>query len=39
LVFEAKNGWQPLCEFLDVQIPNTVYPRVNTTEEFQNRNL
>ena len=37
LVFEAKNGWKPLCDFLEVPIPETDYPRVNTTEEFQNR--
>ncbi len=37
LVFEAKNGWKPLCDFLEVPIPSTDYPRVNTTEQFQNR--
>ncbi len=37
LVFEAKNGWKPLCDFLEVPVPETDYPRVNTTEEFQNR--
>lgn len=34
LVFEAKEGWGPLCEFLEVDVPDTDYPRVNTTEEF-----
>ncbi len=38
LVFEAKQGWAPLCEFLEVEIPATVYPRVNSTAEFQSRN-
>ena len=37
LVFEAKRGWEPLCRFLEVEVPETDYPRVNTTEEFQNR--
>ena len=37
LVFEARNGWKPLCDFLEVPIPGTDYPRVNTTEQFQNR--
>ncbi len=35
LVFEAQHGWAPLCEFLDVPVPNTPYPKSNTTEEFQ----
>lgn len=34
LVFEAKDGWEPLCEFLDVPVPDTDYPRVNTTDDF-----
>lgn len=34
LVFEAKDGWAPLCEFLGVDIPETDYPRSNSTEEF-----
>ena len=35
LVFEAKQGWQPLCSFLEVPVPETDYPRMNTTEEFR----
>ena len=35
LVFEAKQGWQPLCRFLEVPVPGTDYPRMNTTEEFR----
>lgn len=35
LVFEAKQGWEPLCKFLGVPVPSIPYPRVNTTEEFQ----
>ncbi|MEM8768266.1 MAG: sulfotransferase family protein [Pseudomonadota bacterium] len=34
LVFEASQGWAPLCEFLEVPIPDEPYPRVNTTEDF-----
>ncbi len=34
LVFEAKQGWVPLCSFLDVAVPDTDYPRVNSTEDF-----
>lgn len=35
LVFDAKMGWDPLCEFLEVPVPDTDYPRTNTTEQFQ----
>jgi len=34
LVFEAKQGWQPLCDFLGVPEPENDYPRINTTEQF-----
>jgi len=37
MVFEAAQGWEPLCKFLDVPIPATPFPRTNTTEEFQKR--
>ena len=37
LVFEAKQGWQPLCDFLGVSVPATPYPETNTTAEFQAR--
>lgn len=29
LVFEVKQGWEPLCEFLDVPVPNTPFPHLN----------
>jgi hypothetical protein len=38
LVFEAKEGWEPLCRFLGVGVPDEPYPRVNTTEDFRDRN-
>jgi hypothetical protein len=34
LVFEAKQGWEPLCTFLGVDVPDEPYPRVNTTDDF-----
>lgn len=34
LVFEAKDGWGPLCQFLDVPVPEVAFPRVNSREEF-----
>jgi len=29
LIHNPKEGWKPLCEFLDVPIPNVPYPRRN----------
>jgi hypothetical protein len=35
LVFEAAQGWEPLCAFLGVPAPQTPFPKVNSTEEFK----
>jgi hypothetical protein len=35
LVFEAKEGWAPLCEFLGKDVPSEPYPRVNSKEEMR----
>jgi hypothetical protein len=37
LVFEAKRGWQPLCDFLGVPVPSVPYPRTNSREEMLER--
>ena len=34
LVFEVKDGWQPLCTFLDQPVPDVPFPRTNNTAEF-----
>jgi len=34
LVWEVKEGWGPLCKFLDVPEPSTPFPRVNDTAEI-----
>ena len=34
LVFEAKDGWEPLCNFLNVPVPDGPYPRTNDRAEF-----
>ena len=39
LVFEAKQGWQPLCDFLGVPVPESPYPRINSREEMQQRGI
>ncbi|NOX49647.1 MAG: sulfotransferase family protein [Gammaproteobacteria bacterium] len=37
LVFEATQGWSPLCNFLGVPVPDTAYPKTNTAQQFQQR--
>ncbi len=34
LVYGMGDGWGPLCSFLQVPVPDTPYPRTNSTEEF-----
>jgi Sulfotransferase domain len=34
LVYEVKEGWGPLCRFLDVPEPVDPFPRTNAREEF-----
>lgn len=37
LVFEVKDGWEPLCTFLDIPPPAEDFPRTNHREEFWDR--
>lgn len=39
LVFEVKQGWEPLCAFLGVPVPDTPFPRENSTADFKARFL
>ena len=34
LVFEVSDGWQPLCDFLDLPVPNEPFPRSNNQDAF-----
>jgi hypothetical protein len=34
LVWEPADGWEPLCEFLEVEVPEGPVPRVNDTAAF-----
>ncbi|KAJ5167996.1 uncharacterized protein N7482_003590 [Penicillium canariense] len=34
LEFKAEDGWRPLCEYLDKDIPNAEFPRVNEKRTF-----
>src|SRR5215217_8731156 len=35
LVYEVKEGWAPLCEFLGVDVPDNPFPHLNDTEAFR----
>lgn len=35
LVFEVSQGWEPLCEFLDLPVPEGEFPNVNDTAAVQ----
>ena len=37
LVFDVKEGWEPLCRFLEVPVPDKPFPRLNDTEAFRER--
>jgi Sulfotransferase domain len=37
LVYQAREGWDPLCAFLNVPIPTQPFPRTNDRAEFQAR--
>jgi hypothetical protein len=34
LVFQVKDGWSPLCDFLGVPAPADPFPRTNDRAEF-----
>lgn len=35
LVYDVAQGWQALCDFLGVDVPDTPFPRINSTADFQ----
>jgi Sulfotransferase domain len=37
LVWSAGDGWEPLCEFLELPVPELPFPRVNDGKEFADR--
>jgi hypothetical protein len=37
LVWSVTEGWEPLCEFLEVPIPGVPVPHINDRKEFLNR--
>ena len=34
LVFDAAQGWDPLCDFLELPVPDLPYPSANSSKEF-----
>jgi hypothetical protein len=35
LVWAPREGWEPLCEFLEVDVPAEPLPRLNDTKSFR----
>jgi hypothetical protein len=35
LVFDVREGWEPLCRFLEVPVPSEPFPRLNDTASTQ----
>lgn len=35
LVYQVKEGWEPLCRFLGVSIPDKPFPHLNERGTFQ----
>jgi len=35
LIWEVKEGWGPLCEFLRISVPSIPFPNVNDTSEIE----
>lgn len=33
LVYEVSEGWEPLCTFLNLPVPETEFPRINSRDE------
>jgi hypothetical protein len=34
LIFNVRHGWEPLCAFLRVQVPEEPFPKTNSVAEF-----
>lgn len=37
LVYEVRQGWAPLCAFLEVPVPDAPFPALNSRQEFRTR--
>jgi hypothetical protein len=36
LVFNVKQGWEPLCQFLGVPVPESPFPHANSASDMRN---
>ncbi|CAG5102623.1 Oidioi.mRNA.OKI2018_I69.chr1.g388.t1.cds [Oikopleura dioica] len=39
LIFNVKEGWKPLCQFLQVPFPDEIFPRANDRKTFNNLHI
>ncbi|MEY2472954.1 MAG: hypothetical protein QOK28_2283 [Actinomycetota bacterium] len=39
LEWQASDGWEPICDWLGLPVPDEPFPLTNTTEEFLGRSL
>jgi Sulfotransferase domain len=37
LVWSVGDGWEPLCDFLELPVPDNPFPHLNDTGEFKDR--
>lgn len=37
LVWSPADGWEPICELLDLPVPDVPFPRLNDSAEFDDR--
>lgn len=37
LIYDIRDGWEPLCRFLDVPVPDTPFPHLNSRAAFWTR--
>jgi hypothetical protein len=37
LVFDVREGWKPLCDFLGVEVPDGPFPRLNEARQMRRR--
>ncbi len=34
LMFDVAQGWEPLCELLELPVPDAAFPKTNVRDEF-----
>lgn len=37
LTYDLRDGWEPLCEFLEVEVPVIPLPKTNSSREFKEK--